>query len=128
MSLNDRRLHWVLKQVARECMVDQTKLLTVARWQPLAEARQIAMCVLRVRWRLSLPVIGALFDRDHTTVLHAVQVMRAHPLVDRISAYADAAGLDDVLPAPTNRVSTGFPQVANRPEYSHFSMRFVGLR
>lgn len=43
---------------------------------PVARARQIAMYLCRELTDLSLPRIGREFDRDHTTVMHAVRKIR----------------------------------------------------
>lgn len=42
----------------------------------IAQARQIAMYLCRELTDLSLPGIGRVFDRDHTTVMHAVRKIR----------------------------------------------------
>lgn len=42
----------------------------------LCRARQIAMYLCRELTGLSLPAIGSEFDRDHTTVMHAVRKIR----------------------------------------------------
>ena len=47
------------------------------RTSSYALARQIAMYLCREHTELSLPKIGALFGRDHTTVLHACNKVRA---------------------------------------------------
>lgn len=45
------------------------------RKQPRAEARQLAMWLTRRLTLLSLPRIGTLYGRHHTTVLHAVRAV-----------------------------------------------------
>ena len=44
-----------------------------SRTRDLAHPRQAAMLWLRNNTNLSLPEIGRLFDRDHTTVLHGIR-------------------------------------------------------
>lgn len=57
------------------------------RTQHIASARQIAVYVARQTTDLSSIVIGDYFNRDHTTVLHSVEVisrrMDANPLFAR---------------------------------------------
>lgn len=47
------------------------------RPRPLALARQIAMYLCRELTDYSLPELGVIFQRDHTTVLHGEQKIRA---------------------------------------------------
>jgi chromosomal replication initiator protein len=50
------------------------ELLGQSRRRPIANARQVAMYIVRELTELSYPEIGREFgDRDHTTVIHAVQ-------------------------------------------------------
>ena len=69
-----------------------TDLESPSRRQPLARARQVAMYLCRELTDLSLPKIGALFGgRDHTTVLHGINVVKQkmqeeQPLFDRVTA------------------------------------------
>jgi len=56
-----------------------------SRKQPLARYRQIAMYLCRENTDLSLPKIGASFGgRDHTTVIHAVDKVRALMQRDKV--------------------------------------------
>ena len=51
-------------------------VLSSSRRQPLVLSRQIAMYLCRELTDLSLPKIGAQFNRDHTTVLHSVEKVK----------------------------------------------------
>jgi chromosomal replication initiator protein len=63
----------IIRMTAEAYDLPVEDLLGPSRKQPLATARQIAMYLIREHTSLSLPKIGARFgDRDHTTVLHAV--------------------------------------------------------
>jgi chromosomal replication initiator protein len=66
------------------------------RSSSFALARQIAMYLCRDHTELSLPKIGALFGRDHTTVLHACNKIR--------TLIASDAGLYSTLVEITTRV------------------------
>lgn len=47
-----------------------------SRQQSIVTCRQACMTVIRDRTGLSLPVIGRLFGRDHTTILYGVHKTR----------------------------------------------------
>jgi len=49
------------------------ELLSPTRTKPIALARQVAMRLLRELTDLSYPQIAARFDRNHSTVIHAVR-------------------------------------------------------
>ncbi|MGD2102812.1 MAG: chromosomal replication initiator protein DnaA [Acidimicrobiia bacterium] len=51
-------------------------VLSSSRRQPLVLCRQISMYLCRELTDLSLPKIGAQFNRDHTTVLHSVEKVK----------------------------------------------------
>jgi chromosomal replication initiator protein len=51
-------------------------VLSLSRRQPLVMCRQISMYLCRELTDLSLPKIGAAFNRDHTTVLHSVEKVK----------------------------------------------------
>jgi chromosomal replication initiator protein len=51
-------------------------VLSSSRRQPLVLCRQISMYLCRELTALSLPKIGAHFNRDHTTVLHSVEKVK----------------------------------------------------
>lgn len=53
------------------------ELIHEDRRKPRVEARQLAMWLTRRLTRLSLPRIGTLYGRHHTTVLHAVRTVDA---------------------------------------------------
>ncbi len=64
-----------------------------SRRQPLVLARQVAMYLCRELTDLSLPQIGSLFDRDHSTVLHAVDKVKGllqtdHQVFERVTALS----------------------------------------
>lgn len=52
------------------------ELLSASRTKNLTQARQAAMWLCRQLTDLSLPAIGRAFDRDHTTVMHAVRAVQ----------------------------------------------------
>ncbi|MDR0782193.1 MAG: chromosomal replication initiator protein DnaA [Propionibacteriaceae bacterium] len=58
-------------------------LTGAARTANIALARQVAMYLCRDLTELSLPKIGALFERDHTTVMHAYRKISEVMIKDR---------------------------------------------
>lgn len=63
----------IISQVCRFYNLDEAVLRGNQRNRGTAEARQIAMYLIRKLANLSLPEIGKEFNRDHTTALYAVQ-------------------------------------------------------
>lgn len=49
------------------------------REKRVVKARQVAIAVVRARTDLSWPQIGDVFDRDHSTCIHAAQRVMASP-------------------------------------------------
>jgi chromosomal replication initiator protein len=66
-----RDVSTIVKRVAAAFRVSEKELLGESRLRSVLRPRQIAMYLARELTGLSLPRIGAAFDRDHTTVLHA---------------------------------------------------------
>jgi chromosomal replication initiator protein len=63
--------HDIIRNTAEYFRVSEDELTGKSRAQAIATARQIAMFLCRDMTNLSLPKIGQLFGRDHTTVMHA---------------------------------------------------------
>ena len=62
----------IISQVCKFYSVDEAVLRGTLKNKGVAEARQIAMYLIRKLTNLSLPDIGREFARDHTTVIYAV--------------------------------------------------------
>ena len=69
--------------VARHFNLDQEDLMGKKRDKDVVMARQVAMHLTRELTSLSLSGIGNLFGRDHTTVMHACEKVRALAPQDR---------------------------------------------
>ena len=63
----------IISQVCKFYNVDELILRGSQRTKNVAEARQIAMYLIRKLTNLSLPDIGQEFAKDHTTVLHSIR-------------------------------------------------------
>lgn len=94
------KIHAIISATAEVSGLPAALLLSERRSTALVRARQIAMHVAKERCpHASLPVIGRLFRRDHTTVLHACRVVaerletdpETRDLRDRIVARLEAA-------------------------------------
>lgn len=76
----------IVDQVSRFYSIDQSVIRGTQKNKGTAEARQVAMYLIRHLTNLSLPEIGREFGRDHTTVIHSIRKVEAllkdtnHPL------------------------------------------------
>ena len=63
----------IISQVSKFYNIDESILRGTQKNKGTAEARQIAMYLIRKLTNLSLPDIGKEFSRDHSTVLYAIR-------------------------------------------------------
>ena len=85
--------------------ITREQLLSASRAAKIAQARQLAMFLAREHTSLSLVEIARGFDRDHTTVLHAVRAVgrRSAPGSDTTAAIHTIhkrLGVEPGSPAP----------------------------
>jgi chromosomal replication initiation ATPase DnaA len=66
-----------IKEVADAYFVTPEQILSHKRARRFSRPRHIAMCVIRLRFGLSLKQIGRVFNCHHTTVLSALQYQAA---------------------------------------------------
>jgi chromosomal replication initiator protein len=70
--------------------VEESVLRGTQKTKGIAEARQVAMYLIRKLTNLSLPDIGDEFNRDHATVLYSIRKVEAsvksgdQNIVDRV--------------------------------------------
>ena len=62
----------IIGEVSRFYSVEESVLRSTLKNKKTAEARQIAMYLIRSLTNMSLPEIGREFGRDHTTVIHSL--------------------------------------------------------
>ena len=62
----------IISQVCNFYNVDEAVLRSTKKSKNIAEARQVAMYLVRKLTNLSLPDIGQEFSRDHSTALHGI--------------------------------------------------------
>ena len=66
----------IIKAVAEYFSVSEADILSQRRNREIAQARQMAMYLIREQTQLSTTRIGDLFGgRDHTTVMHACKII-----------------------------------------------------
>ena len=63
----------IISQVCKFYSIEEAVLRGTLKNKGTAEARQIAMYLIRQMTNLSLPDIGREFSRDHSTVLHSIR-------------------------------------------------------
>lgn len=63
----------IINQVSKFYSIDETVLRGTLKNKGTAEARQVAMYLIRTMTNLSLPEIGREFGRDHSTVIHSIK-------------------------------------------------------
>ncbi len=74
--LSNRTCHWVAFCVARDFNLELADLLGPTRGAPrVAFARQVAMYVAHIGFRVSIRAISRAFGRDRATVSHACRVV-----------------------------------------------------
>ncbi|MBQ3486903.1 MAG: chromosomal replication initiator protein DnaA, partial [Clostridia bacterium] len=80
----------IITQVCKFYNIDESVLRGTQKTKGVAEARQVAMYLIRKLTNLSLPDIGDQFGRDHATVLYSIRKVDAsikqgdHNIVDRV--------------------------------------------
>jgi chromosomal replication initiator protein len=67
----------IISQVCKFYSVDEVILRGTQKTKGIAEARQMAMYLVRKLTNLSLPDIGKEFNRDHATVLYGIRKVEA---------------------------------------------------
>lgn len=71
----DHPVAYIQERVAREFGVTRDELYSSKRCRRVARPRQLAMYLASRLTHQSLPMIGRAFGKDHTTVMHAINVI-----------------------------------------------------
>ena len=66
---------FIIKAVAKYFEIDADAILSKDRSSKISEPRKIAMYMVRDMTHESFPKMGKIFDRDHTTIKHAVDTL-----------------------------------------------------
>jgi chromosomal replication initiation ATPase DnaA len=83
-SLNEQRVNNMMKVVCKLTHVDWSELKGKSRKREINDIRQTSMWILRKGTSLSFANIGAIFNRHHATVLHAVDSVNNMIQTDRM--------------------------------------------
>jgi chromosomal replication initiator protein len=88
----------VIQRVAKANGVTVKQVMGRSRLKPIARARQMAMRAIEAEFGDSSPMIGRLFNRDHTTVLAALGSIKKRVPVDiRDSSTLPFAGNETMM-------------------------------
>lgn len=79
----------IMLAVSRYYGVSMAQMLSPSRKVAVSHPRQLAMHLARKLTTRSLPEIGMAFHRDHTTAVHATQVVPERLAVDQLLAEAE---------------------------------------
>lgn len=89
-----RRVRVLQLRVAAAHGMSLSELLMDGHSPDLAGPRQLAMYVARTLTKKSFPILGALFQRDHTTVMHGVRAVEKRIAEDPYFASLASTLLD----------------------------------
>lgn len=76
----------IIEETGKGYGVDVSDILSTSRTKEITMARQVAMYIIRQLTKLSLPEIGKVFSRDHTTVIHSLEKVEGLIKDDRETA------------------------------------------
>ena len=105
----------IIKTVCHVFGVRLNEVLSERRNAQATEARQVAMALCVRLTKLSMPRIGFIFDRDHTTVLHASRKMQPH--IDAIEAHMPPDSIMEWVTSLKERLITPEVIEARRVKY-----------
>jgi len=86
----------VIVAVSKYYSIGKRMLLGSSRQKPVATSRQILMYILRRDLELPLEEVGRVVDRDHTTVMHAVEKI-THLASNNVQIREDLLGIKKLI-------------------------------
>ncbi len=86
----------ILDETARYYGLSVADLVSKSRSRPLTNARHVAMYLIRETTGMTLPKIGELFERDHTTALHGINKIDKN-MRDREPVYRQVQDLSRII-------------------------------
>lgn len=102
----------IVRDICTRYRMTRAHLESRRKSQRFAMARQEAMYEIRMATSLSFPKIGRLFNRDHTTVIHAVQKITALRARQKALATSIAVNLPRVHIQQTNVSNAALARLA----------------
>ena len=95
-----------------------------SRRRNVFEARMTAICIARVKSRLSMEEIGKIFNRDHTSVVHSIRAIHEHCKKD--------ASFNDIItkhwPEALKAVDVGTAEEWNQNRRTENTKRLLALK
>lgn len=85
--------HEIIEAVCKYFNITVRDLKSQKRDRVLVDPRHICMYIIRTKTPMQLNKIGKLFDRDHTTIMHAVRSVKdqlTHPVDTRFKDIVKA--------------------------------------
>lgn len=73
----------LLEEIAAEYRLTRDFLLGRSKRRDIVEARFVAMAAIRDQLRLSYPDVGAIFNKDHGSVMHGCRQVQNYLETDR---------------------------------------------
>lgn len=73
----------IIEKVCFHLKVSREDITGLTRLRPIANARQQAMYLINLHCKITLKRIGAYFNRDHSTVIYAIEVVEALSETDK---------------------------------------------
>lgn len=70
----------IIERICDYYGVDVERILASTRIQPIAQIRHICMFIVKEKTGMTVVSIGKYFNRDHTSILHAIK--RVQDLID----------------------------------------------
>lgn len=67
---------FIINQVCISYGISRADIFSQRRNRQFSRPRQIAMLIIKEKSTLSYPAIGRIFNRDHTTIVHACKAVR----------------------------------------------------
>lgn len=90
--------------VANTYRVSVEEILGPRRWEPLVQARHLAIWLAKEITGWSSPELGRYFNRDHTTILYAIDVVEGRRRINyNLRGWLDDLHRQLTLPAPTEQ-------------------------
>jgi hypothetical protein len=94
----------IIKTVCRIFDISLNEVMSERRNLRAVEARQTAMALTVRLTKHSMPKVGFIFDRDHTTVLHAVKKMQ--PVLDAVEAHMPPESITEWVTAIREKLAS----------------------
>ena len=110
------RIKPLISTVARYYGVPVRDLVSFRRARALIRPRQVAMYLARTLTKHSLPAIGRVFERDHTTILHGCRQIEKQRQGDAGLDVEIRQLIERLTPAATDQINKEGPHAEKETE------------